>query len=136
MAGMGRPAGPRAPPGASKGRVSDTRSSLPDICRQTDLWAGCGRGYDPRRSRHNPGPETPRKTGRPVHWPRLSPTGSGRLCTDLWIKIRRPCVVRARSALVQQVLVVGVLVDPALDERAQRHDVALPLGPYVVQRAP
>src|SRR6478672_6867923 len=39
MAGMGRPVGPRAPPGASKGRVSDTRSSLPDIL-STDRLVG------------------------------------------------------------------------------------------------
>src|SRR4051812_707698 len=128
ITGIGRPVGPSAPPGASKGSVSDNAFSLPGNKSTDRLGVGPRARVWPARIGPQPGVRKPPAAGgRLCTRPRSAPQGTGRLWIDLWSR------ARLRRSAAEQVLVVRVVVDPALDERAQRHDVLIALRPYVVQ---
>src|SRR4051794_7501800 len=66
ITGIGRPVGPSAPPGASKGRVSDTRSSLPGNVDTPTCGPASGEVMTGADSTTTRGGETPRQGTVPV----------------------------------------------------------------------
>src|SRR4051812_31084560 len=161
--GIGRPVGPSlgsvtgaALGGRSKGRGSDTGSSsrgsgegvdvrkvggispasnvppvlIPAPPRLVDT-ATCGRlawSLGPPSDSDNSGAETPKQTRKSVH---SAPLG----CTVQGLPVHSPVEDgSARGGSGDQVLVVRVLADPALDERAERQHLVGPGASYVVER--